>query len=534
MKARRIILWAVAVGAVVAAVVLLSDPLSAVARRDTPGSGFGGVTLNGPVESASCAPCHLKIAEVRKPGLIFNHGNHLQVACTGCHVGNPHAGGGAVPPPMETCFNCHGVSHGPQGDLATGACADCHPKSFDLRPANHGRSWAGKPHAQRAKAGGTNGCMMCHDAPKDCDVCHRAKAPKVKPIDGAYHPILRVKPAEPAIKMYPDKPTSMGQCIYCHPDVDRFMPGRIIFEHAEHLKRNFQCTACHPTFGHDTAGKPKRPDMASCYRCHGLQHGAQGSVATEDCGKCHPKGFDLKPPDHTRQFAMEGHAKRAVKDGAYCAMCHRIDFCNECHNGKRPLADGSAPRKVIPKDHKKAAWRGQHGQQFLAQKGMCASCHTADSCETCHKTPMPHPPGWLANHNSSGISHEDCNVCHTNRDSCQQCHHDKVKRAELVEKNCTPCHKEMKKKPAVSIKNKGFVEHAVHFDTYKKKGKPYTCDDCHVDFGSSKAASQLEKQQGHDLRLCYGCHGALDYENRQIAPWPGAELCRRCHSDLNI
>jgi len=42
------------------------------------------------------------------------------------------------------------------------------------------------------------------------------------------------------------------------------------------------------------------------------------------------------------------------------------------------------------------------------------------------------------------------------------------------------------------------------------------------------------KQAGHDVRLCYGCHGALDYRNVQIAPYPGASLCVRCHTDLNI
>jgi predicted CXXCH cytochrome family protein len=92
----------------------------------------------------------------------------------------------------------------------------------------------------------------------------------------------------------------------------------------------------------------------------------------------------------------------------------------------------------------------------------------------------------------------------------------------------------MKQKPGTAIQNKAFAEHAVHFDVAKKKGAAYKCDDCHVDFGTSQAAQTVEKQQGHDLRLCYSCHGSLDYQNRLIAPYPGAELCRRCHSKLNI
>jgi predicted CXXCH cytochrome family protein len=90
----------------------------------------------------------------------------------------------------------------------------------------------------------------------------------------------------------------------------------------------------------------------------------------------------------------------------------------------------------------------------------------------------------------------------------------------------------MKQKPATAIKNKGFAEHAVHFNVAKKKGKPYTCDDCHVGF--STASTEQLGAAGHDVRLCYGCHGGLDLQNRTIAPYPGAQLCLRCHTDLNI
>jgi hypothetical protein len=38
----------------------------------------------------------------------------------------------------------------------------------------------------------------------------------------------------------------------------------------------------------------------------------------------------------------------------------------------------------------------------------------------------------------------------------------------------------------------------------------------------------------HDMRVCYDCHGGVDIQGIQIAPWAGSELCRRCHSDLNI
>jgi hypothetical protein len=37
-------------------------------------------------------------------------------------------------------------------------------------------------------------------------------------------------------------------------------------------------------------------------------------------------------------------------------------------------------------------------------------------------------------------------------------------------------------------------------------------------------------KKGHDLRLCFECHGALDYRNVRIADYPGNSLCYRCHT----
>jgi hypothetical protein len=323
----------------------------------------------------------------------------------------------------------------------------------------------------------------------------------------------------------------MSQCVYCHADIDDIAPGRLIFAHSDHIKRNYSCEACHSEFPHNEKG-PVPPDMPSCYRCHGLVHASQGAVATDKCAKCHPKEFELVPANHTKRFLGGAHKKKADADPAYCAMCHESAFCVECHVGKSTSAN-AASKPVIPRDHRKQSWKGKHGRQFLKGEGACASCHTENSCTRCHKTSMPHPVGWIENHKPApGVPQEDCNVCHTDRNSCQQCHHSQVQQGQLIAKACTPCHSEMKQKPATAIKNKGFAEHAVHFNVAKKKGKPYTCDDCHVGF--STASTEQLGAAGHDVRLCYGCHGGLDLQNRTIAPYPGAQLCLRCHTDLNI
>ena len=328
----------------------------------------------------------------------------------------------------------------------------------------------------------------------------------------------------------------MAQCIYCHPDIDNILPGRLIFAHATHLTRGYKCETCHPTFGH-TANGPVEPDMQSCYRCHGMQHQGQGLIATEDCNKCHPPGFDLIPSNHTVAFIKGDHKTRAGADPSYCAMCHAPSFCVTCHQGES--TSKYAPKtQVLPASHKQGNWQALHGKLFLAHKGDCGACHDDASCRECHKTTMPHPPNWLQNHKPEpGVSVNDCYICHTDQTTCQNCHHQNVKDAELIAANCIGCHPEMAQQPPTSIPDQGFAEHAVHFNVGKTKyhqGKPYHCFDCHTSFGTTAATQKIILQQGHDLRLCYQCHGSLDPFGNLIAPWPGAELCLKCHTNLDL
>lgn len=511
----------------VTAALLLAAPITVGGRTSEP------IKLTDDVEAGNCVPCHVRLGAATRPGLIFSHGNHLAVSCPACHTAPVHEGGATNTPPMEICFSCHGVAHGPGGELATGECADCHTPAFRLRPESHGKGWAARPHAERA-AKDANQCMLCHDAPKDCDACHAKEGLEIGKMPAVYVNLLPNRPKQPIVTVYPDEPTSIGQCIYCHPDIDDFLPGRVIFAHANHLQRNYECTVCHPQFGHGIESI-RRPDMLSCYRCHGLTHSRAGEIATQECLACHPKDFELKPSDHTPAFEAGKHKERSSTEPEYCSMCHQAAFCVECHTGRKTLERGKLSAKVLPVDHKKAEWLSQHGPLFLRQEGACGSCHDSPSCKECHKTVMPHPPDWLTDHQpESDVEREDCNVCHTNRDSCQNCHHEKVKRAELTEENCTPCHDEMKIKPATKIKHKGFAEHAVHFGVAQEKGKPYRCYECHVSFGSSAGQRSAEIATAHDLRLCNTCHGRLDIDGEQIAPYRGKDLCLRCHTDLNV
>lgn len=519
--------------ACVAAALLFAIPLAGDAKSPQP------VDTSAPTTKAQCASCHLDIGTVDVPGLTFDHGSHILHSCDSCHDRFPHRENGySDRVPMETCFACHGVKHGNTGELAASECEACHTKSFTLRPATHVKDWKAKPHATASKTD-ANRCMMCHEASEDCNPCHAKEEVKLAPLPDVYQPVVHPRSPGPAITIFPGGSPSMSQCVYCHPDIDNIAPGRIIFAHAEHIRRNYDCAVCHPRFAHAPTG-PIAPDMISCYRCHGLYHNGNGIVAEGDkCEKCHPPGFQLVPDNHTRKFIDSQHKVRATVEQAYCAMCHQPEFCIDCHNGKSESSN-APDEPVVPKSHRGNRWLKQHGPLYLERKGACGTCHDDKSCRRCHKTTMPHPPGWAENHRPEvGVTPQDCNICHQDDSNrCQSCHHKQVLQGELVRPACVPCHPEMNKVPATDIRNKAFAEHAVHFDVATKPGvyrkpKPYRCYECHVDFTSSVAMSN-DPTQGHDLRLCYSCHGAVDEQNVMIAPYKGASLCLRCHRALNF
>lgn len=522
---------------VLAAVLCLAVAILAAIATRVPAATGPVIDIGAPVTSEQCTPCHARIADSQTPGLNFRHAAHIVVACATCHVRMPHGPEGTERPSMQTCFGCHGQYHAEvAGTIARDGCDVCHADPSALRPAGHGADWELAPHADAARREGTNTCVMCHSAPVECDSCHRELAPDAAPVFPFYVPLMPAPEPRPELSIDLGAPVSAGQCLYCHRDIDRFVAeGRIIFVHQVHLERDYSCASCHPSTPHTPTGT-RVNTMADCYRCHSLNHSGQGLVATEECGACHPPAFDLKPVAHTPAFDAGDHGDAVAEDEAYCTLCHKSPFCVACHRAQRPLPDGSPPRWVVPQDHTEAVWFSQHGPRFLERAGTCWACHDSPSCERCHQTPMPHPGEWLRTHAAyeppSGAE-SDCAICHTDREWCQDCHHEQVQRLDLVEANCVPCHDEMSQKPATSIRHKAFAEHAVHFEVAESKGRPYRCYECHAtwairpDNGHAAGGAQI----GHDLRLCYDCHGALDIRSTLIAPYRGAELCARCHTE---
>ncbi|HSL94816.1 MAG TPA: cytochrome c3 family protein [Thermoleophilia bacterium] len=526
-------MYPTAAAAVAVVLVVLAGSLQ-------PGAGAAPSTqvdLTGPATATNCEPCHGPAGESRGPDVVFDHDTHAGVDCGACHLRPPHEAGRTHTPPMEVCFACHGLVHGEGGVLAPDACDACHTATFELRPSDHLDDWARSPHARAAESDGPNACLMCHDAVDQCDACHRSAGVDTAPVPPVYVSTLPLAVSGPPVVIETGEPVTMGQCIHCHPHLDEGTNDDLLFAHDAHLERGYRCAVCHAEFPHE-GGKSARPDMTSCYRCHGVLHTTQGEAAPADCKACHPPGFDLVPADHTAAFVSSTHGEPATEGLLECLTCHTSAFCAECHRAEKRLPDGTFSREVIPDDHDADEWIGEHGEPFLLSgEATCSICHTNESCSRCHPTVMPHPTTWLSTHTSSGLIPDDCDVCHSDRNWCQECHHDPDRSQELLAENCDNCHPEMSDTPFAEIEVAKIAEHAAHFEVEDHVGRPHRCEDCHVKLTAARvqhSSGHSTEIGGHDIRVCYGCHGVRDADGGLIAPWPGSELCKRCHTGPDL
>lgn len=92
---------------------------------------------------------------------------------------------------------------------------------------------------------------------------------------------------------------------------------------------NNVCQACHR--GLETSAKVSHlnmPRMADCLVCHNVIE------VPFSCEKCHEKGAQLKPVNHTADFIDTHTSGKLGLDKSSCAVCHGRKFnCLGCHTG---------------------------------------------------------------------------------------------------------------------------------------------------------------------------------------------------------
>lgn len=145
------------------------------------------------------------------------------------------------------------------------------------------------------------------------------------------------------------------------------------------------------------------------------------------------RGFDAtraaptRPPDHTPEWLATHGTALLAQGTASCASCHSETWCTDCHGG------APAPPSVHP-----AGYITLHGIDALGSAASCTSCHNEQLfCRSCHlqtgwtgdpgARPVPgldaHPPGWVEAHHAREARQDlvACASCHS-EESCVSCH----------------------------------------------------------------------------------------------------------------
>jgi len=297
------------------------------------------------------------------------------------------------------------------------SCADCHA----------GISEAGKP---------------VWPAPETCEACH----------DGTSRARVSWKPRE------------------------GLRPTNLTFKHDVHSFALDDCSTCHaPSQEPDDRMKVRRAVVTSCQACHELE-GEHPALADSSCGLCHQplaqatltaKAIAAFPEPAWHEaagFAEGGHGKLATASqgqvvASSCATCHVRTQCTTCHvnapevaaiqalglNDRAPALDEAIP---LPSSHERSNWAERHGAEARAKGATCSTCHTRESCRTCHSGMAPRqvqqapaaapergpgvelrrtPPAshtfeFRDRHGAAAsASPKSCETCHV-RESCLSCH----------------------------------------------------------------------------------------------------------------
>jgi hypothetical protein len=232
------------------------------------------------------------------------------------------------------------------------------------------------------------------------------------------------------------------------------------------------CVGCHA--GKDAPWMTVRAAVPErCLSCHGVRapHLAAPDTA---CGSCHvPLAQATRldrsdiaafpaPPSHADPAFVRTHGAAAAGGGvavaASCATCHARDFCSTCHvdAAEQPAIQALQPdarslairaRLAVPPSHREPLFLRRHGGQLRETAATCRTCHTRESCYTCHapstrvaegllpsaegrpvgaqvtrRPPTSHGENFAERHRAAALAApESCAGCHVRAD-CFACH----------------------------------------------------------------------------------------------------------------
>lgn len=219
------------------------------------------------------------------------------------------------------------------------------------------------------------------------------------------------------------------------------------FEHRVHLQVEAvsgNCARCHQEIA--MGGQTLLPPMGSCLSCH--EHA--NSFELNDCDGCHVdiREETVRPRSHLvhEEDYLQRHRIDAAANQDLCETCHTQSQCAECHGANVAVLPQRREfsRPTLSGLHR-AGFRSRHGREAAADRGLCVTCHTEESCARCHAEVglaagagagaarfNPHPAGWV----SAGVGGNAHGLA-ARRDpvSCASCH------GGPGEQLCVDCHR---------------------------------------------------------------------------------------------
>lgn len=449
----------------------------------------------------------------------FDHPKHAKLfpTCTTCHEGAATEGAPFFPT-AASCASCHDGTVEEKVEYAVPAPRPSTLRFQHVRHTEH----AATPPPGRERV-------------KDCAACHGERG----------RPRMEIHRTAPA------------QCLACHalPATHFAVPDsacatcHVPLAEAKTLPRDriaaFEAPPNHQAPGFMATGQTSHGALAtpvvgriaaSCATCH----------AREYCMSCHvdapeqrtiqalasdPRSLaipaDLKAPtSHAPAGFATAHGADARRNTATCATCHTRESCLSCHVEPLPRevraqhaaaparGTGATVARTRPASHT-ITFAKTHGPDASAAPTTCTTCHTRESCLSCHRPDAAtsqamagdfHPAGFLARHPTEAYRREtSCADCHQVGQFCANCHqqvgvtakgplgnakyhdaktsfivgHGDAARRSLescvtchTERDCTVCHS--------ALGGRRFNPHGPGFDAQRLKRKnPEMCTVCH-------------------------------------------------------
>jgi hypothetical protein len=355
--------------------------------------------------------------------LRFNHKLHvkeLKQTCKVCHEAaytSAVSKDGLLPPPGDTCDNCHDVDHSDlaaveAGDEDNGQCTFCHLGADAGKGGKVARVVIPQPNLRmnhKAHVDRNIGCAQCHGAVEELELATREHLPRMA---GCFRCHAMPKPSRG------DAP---GACTNCH-----------LADPSGRLKTEFSTGALQPPpWLH---GAAHTPDWLA-------RHKSVAGADSKLCSQCHSHNFctdchdgNVRPRNVHPNDWISMHPQAARQDNPRCVNCHQLQsYCGDCHRRvgvarDAPSANRLSGRRFHPSP---SIWttgpRSPQHHAWEAQRNLnaCVACHSERDCATCHATKgirggagvNPHPVGFEA---SCGLpfrrNPRPCLVCHDGGD----------------------------------------------------------------------------------------------------------------------